>query len=254
MERQGNMFRNLDKDEIEVRVGSFNKSRTGFSALLYKTARTDARIFDETFGPMGWQCDYRSIDGKLFCRIYVYDKDTREWIAKENVGTESNTEKEKGEASDALKRAGFTWGCGVELYTAPFIWFSHPSGGTFPEKPTVDFEITGYECSKEKQITYLEICAKAKDSNKTMQKMKCVFGSPSKGSAKPNPYAEDQRDTPASVVTDEDTHARCADCGKPILDHGKITSASLVEGTKCAYGRQLCWECAAKAKNSAKSE
>lgn len=44
------------------------------------------------------------------------------WVDKQDVGTESNTEKEKGQASDSFKRACFNWGIGRELYTAPFIW------------------------------------------------------------------------------------------------------------------------------------
>ena len=45
-----------------------------------------------------------------------------EWVSKQDVGTESFTEKEKGQASDSFKRACFNWGIGRELYTAPFIW------------------------------------------------------------------------------------------------------------------------------------
>lgn len=115
------MFRALTADEVECRVGAC--SEKGVSLLLYKTARTDYALLDETFGPMGWCCSYETVNGNLFCSISCRDV-TRggEWVTKSNCGTESNQEAEKGEASDAFKRAGFTWGIGRELYTAPFIW------------------------------------------------------------------------------------------------------------------------------------
>ena len=112
-------MRALRADEIEVRVGQvFEK---GVSMLLYKNARTDMQILDETYGAMRWQCKYKEVKGNLFCAIGILSTDD-EWVWKEDCGTESNTEKEKGEASDAFKRAGFRWGIGRELYTAPFIW------------------------------------------------------------------------------------------------------------------------------------
>ena len=114
-------MRPLRADEIEVRVGQvFEK---GVSMLLYKNARTDMQILDETYGAMGWYCDYKEVKGNLFCGIGVQDK-SGYIVWKWDCGTESNTEKEKGEASDAFKRAGFRWGIGRELYTAPFIWLS----------------------------------------------------------------------------------------------------------------------------------
>lgn len=113
-------MRALRPDEIEVRVGQvFEK---GVSMLLYKNARTDMQILDETYSPMGWQCKYKEVKGNLFCAIGILSPEYDEWVWKEDCGTESNTEKEKGEASDAFKRAGFRWGIGRELYTAPFIW------------------------------------------------------------------------------------------------------------------------------------
>ena len=112
-------FRPLKAEEVEVRVGTC--SDKGCSLLLYKTARTDAAMLDETVGPENWQCDYRSIDGKLFCGIGCRFKDG-EWVWKWDTGTPNAMEPQKSEASDAFKRSGFKWGIGVELYTSPFIW------------------------------------------------------------------------------------------------------------------------------------
>ena len=111
----------MKADEIEVRVGSVSKS--GVTMLLYKNARVDMAILDEEFGKFGWQRKHRRDQkGILFCSIGVWDKDFEDWVWKEDCGIESYTEKEKGEASDSFKRAGFCWGIGRELYTAPRIF------------------------------------------------------------------------------------------------------------------------------------
>ena len=113
-------FRLLRADEIECRISQIAES--GLALLLYKTARTDYALLDETVGMMNWQNKYEVIDGKMYCCISIKNQDTGEWVSKWNCGTESNTEAEKGQASDAMKRAGFAWGIGTELYSSPFIW------------------------------------------------------------------------------------------------------------------------------------
>ena len=112
-------FRTLTADEIEVRVGTVSKGKV--SLLLYKDARCDMAILDETVGPLNWQKSYQLIDGQLFCTIDIWDEDKKQWISKQDVGVESNTEAEKGRASDAQKRAAVAAGIGRELYTAPRI-------------------------------------------------------------------------------------------------------------------------------------
>lgn len=119
-----NLIRLLKADEIECRIATINEK--GLSLLLYKDARVDQRILDETFGIFGWKRSHQCIDGNLYCTVEIYDKDSGEWISKQDVGTMSYSEKEKGQASDSFKRACFNWGIGRELYTAPFIWI--PAG------------------------------------------------------------------------------------------------------------------------------
>jgi hypothetical protein len=114
-------MRRLEPEEIECRVSQV--SEKGCSLLLYKTARVDRAILEESFGNH-WQNDFKVIDGKMYGGIGIYDKELKEWLWRWDCGTESNTEAEKGQASDCFKRAGFKWGIGVELYTAPFIWAS----------------------------------------------------------------------------------------------------------------------------------
>ena len=118
-------MRPLTANEVEVRIGTISKN--GVTMLLYKNARVDRAILDETYGAMNWQCRYSEHKGNLFCSIGVYDPDKKEWVWKEDCGTESNTEKEKGEASDAFKRAGFRWGIGIELYNSPRILIPVPT-------------------------------------------------------------------------------------------------------------------------------
>jgi hypothetical protein len=82
------------------------------------------RILDETFGAMNWKRSHEIIDGNLYCTVSVLS-DVGEWVSKQDVGVESFTEKEKGQASDSFKRACVNWGIGRELYTSPFIWVNH---------------------------------------------------------------------------------------------------------------------------------
>lgn len=114
------MFRLLKPEEIDVRVAQVKQN--GVVVLLYKDARVDQTILDETVGAMNWKKSYDIIDGQLFCTISIWDKEKGQWVSKQDVGVESNTEAEKGRASDAQKRAAFAWGIGRELYSAPFIW------------------------------------------------------------------------------------------------------------------------------------
>lgn len=115
-----NLIRLLKADEIECRVSVINEK--GLSLLLYKDARVDQKILDETFGVFGWKRSHQSIEGNLYCTVEIYDKELGEWVSKQDVGTTGYTEKEKSQASDSFKRACFNWGIGRELYTAPFIW------------------------------------------------------------------------------------------------------------------------------------
>ena len=112
-------IRLLRADEIEVRVGTVR--RNGVSLLLYKDARVDQNILDETFGIFGWKRSHEVLNGSMFCTVSIRGEDG-EWIEKEDVGTESYSEPVKGAASDSFKRACFNIGIGRELYTAPFIW------------------------------------------------------------------------------------------------------------------------------------
>ena len=115
-------FRDLRADEIECRVQQVKEN--GLVLLLYKDARVDMNILDETVGSALWQREHYECKGNLFCRVGIYIERAvnPEWVLKSDCGVESNTEAQKGEASDSFKRACFNWGIGRELYTAPFTW------------------------------------------------------------------------------------------------------------------------------------
>lgn len=116
-------FRDLRAEDIDVRIQSVKPN--GLVLLLYKDARVDMAILDETVGAENWQREHYECKGNLFCRVGIRvltDGSKSEWVWKSDCGVESNTEAQKGEASDSFKRACFNWGIGRSLYTAPFIW------------------------------------------------------------------------------------------------------------------------------------
>lgn len=116
-------IRLLTAREIECRVAQIKSN--GLSLLLYKDARCDMAILDETFGPLNWQRHHSRDNAN--CIVSIWDEQKGQWIDKEDVGTESNTEAAKGLASDSFKRACVNIGIGRELYTAPFIWIQPPN-------------------------------------------------------------------------------------------------------------------------------
>lgn len=141
----------LTANDVECRIKKITNE--GAVLLLYKTARVDMRILDEVYGSMSWKRHHEVINGNLFCTISVWDSDKAQWISKQDVGTESNAEAEKGQASDAFKRAGFAWGIGRELYDSPFIWIS----GKVDKYDR--FHVTDIQYDREKQeFTRLTIC------------------------------------------------------------------------------------------------
>lgn len=141
----------LTANDVECRIKKITNE--GAVLLLYKTARVDMRILDEVYGSMNWQRHHEVINDNLFCTISIWDSEKSQWVSKQDVGTESNAEAEKGQASDAFKRAGFAWGIGRELYDAPFIWISGKVG------KYDRFHVTDIQYDRERQeFTRLTIC------------------------------------------------------------------------------------------------
>lgn len=152
------MFRALTAGDIDVRVAQAKEN--GVSLLLYKNARVDMNILDDTVGPYNWQREHSRDNAN--CTVSIYDPITKQWISKEDTGTESQAEAEKGLASDSFKRACFNWGIGRELYTAPFIWIKPPgcklkqlNNGKY--KCDDKFVVTEIEYNENREIVALRI-------------------------------------------------------------------------------------------------
>lgn len=168
-------FRALRADEVECRVSQVDKKAGDWcTLLLYKDARCDQNILDETVGPMNWQRHHNRDNAN--CIVSIWDAAKNVWVEKEDTGTESNTEAEKGLASDSFKRACFNWGIGRELYTAPLIFLNRQDyqgkdnydvksfNGKF--QPKADFYVDKMEVANGR-ITYLVI-KNRKKSNKVV--------------------------------------------------------------------------------------
>lgn len=140
-------IRLLRANEIECRISTI--SAKGLSLLLYKDARVDQRILDETFTAFGWKRTHQCINGSLYCTVEILNKESGEWVAKQDVGTTGYAEKEKSQASDSFKRACFNWGIGRELYTAPFIWIS-------ADKVKIEFKDNKYCCYEHFRVSVIE--------------------------------------------------------------------------------------------------
>lgn len=216
-------FRDLRADEIECRVQSAKEN--GVVLLLYKDARVDMNILDETVGSSNWQREHYECKGNLFCRvgIRIERKDEcggyAEWVFKSDCGTESNTEAQKGEASDSFKRACFNWGIGRELYTSPFIWIPSEScnikDGRNNTKQCYDKFVVESITIENKQITALKIY------NQTKKCLAYAFGKDDKP----------KNETPTQYI--------CVDCGKTV-------DPNMAARTQKAFGVCLCKDCGLK--------
>lgn len=229
-------FRLLKSDEIECRVQSQNAK--GVTLLLYKTARTDSKLLDETYGVFGWQNKYEVINDNLYCSIGILDTTTGQWIWKSNCGVESNTEKEKGEASDSFKRAGFTWGIGTELYSSPFIWISAEDIEMVDGKCRSKFEVAAIGYDKDENINHLVINASDRKG-----KNRQVFSFGGKATTKTQTKAKEEPKTPPV--------AKCELCGNDLKpakrrDGTVLEVSELFAESKKRTGKCLCASCLAK--------
>lgn len=182
-------FRDLTADEIDCRISTF-KEGEGLSLLLYKDARCDMNVLDETVGPFNWKRAHSRDNAN--CTVSIWDDFKCEWVSKEDTGTESNTEAEKGLASDSFKRACFNWGIGRELYTAPFIWIK---AGLFRSKYD-KFEVQEIRIV-DKKIVALAIY------NKTLKRTVYTYGE-TEAQVESDDFAPRKRLLAESAKTDEE--------------------------------------------------
>lgn len=146
-------FRDLTKDEIQVRVAKVIGNHANL--LIYKDARVDINILNDVYGIGWWKKKYEMVGEYLTCIIYTYNKELKEWIPVQDVGTESNFQAEKGAFSDAMKRACFNLGIGIELYTVKDIWVS----------------LTSTDFTKDKKINQSFYVDKIKTENKIIKEL-----------------------------------------------------------------------------------
>ena len=154
-------IRTLKANEIECRIGTINKDGKGLTLLLYKDARCDMNVLDETFGSLNWKREHSRDNAN--CIVSIWDESKKEWVSKEDTGSESNTEAEKGLASDSFKRACVNWGIGRELYSSPFIWIGSDKCN-ITQNPVNKkyacydkFRVTNFHCDENREIDGLVI-------------------------------------------------------------------------------------------------
>lgn len=243
-------FRTLRADEIECRVARCTEK--GAQLLLYKDARCDMAILDETVGAMNWQRSHSRDNAN--CTVSIWDADKAAWISKEDTGSESNTEAEKGLCSDSFKRACVNWGLGRELYTAPFIWISGVSqqrNGKWVCNET--FEVSAISYDDKRRISSLvinnrkgEVVYKMGDApRKKVASAEKKVANTEKKAENATPGAAEP--APAEKVPD-DLMYRCEMCGK-VLEPYKGPSGRMVglmqhaNASKKKFGHVLCLDC-----------
>ena len=221
-------FRLLTPEDIEVRVAQVTEK--GCLLLLYKDARCDMNILDETVGAYNWKREHSRENAN--CTVLIWDEEKQQWISKEDTGTESNTEKEKGLASDSFKRACFNWGIGRELYTSPFIWvkakdvnIKKKDNGKLEVKDSFSVVAIGYDESR--RIQHLVIC-----NDKTKQ---TVFSMDSS--------------SPIMDAVEETEEYICKCCGKPITSMNYKGQFKTAKECNDAFGG-YCLDCFKKGKDT----
>ena len=222
-------FRDLKPDEIDVRVQRVTAK--GVSLLLYKDARVDMNILDETVGAENWQNRFYEHKGILFCSLGIntnYKSPERgdRWIWKDDAGTESNMEAEKGNASDARKRSGFAWGIGRELYTVPFIWVPENACRIAEERGSL-------KCKDTFSVQDMVI-----------ENKRIIFLSIRNDNSKQIVFQTNSNHMPLR-------NHKCAECGSIITDSRKQSGAvwsadEIAKYTKLKFGEQLCAACGEK--------
>lgn len=250
----------LTAQDIECRVQSVSRNRSGKVGavlLLYKDARVDMRIMDQVFGPGNWQRSHEVINGNLFCNIDVWDAEKQTWVRKQDVGVESNTEKEKGQASDAFKRAGFNWGVGRELYTSPFIYVELAEGEYYAGQgqqgrkdvircyPSTRFNVTSVAYNDRREISGLTIvdrtgAVRFDMSGKGAQMPQGGRKTALPSGTKPQSQAKAPQATQNQPQVGQEQPAggagHCPECGGPI-------SGSERGYSRNKFGREMCRAC-----------
>ena len=121
------------------RVQSEIKNKLLVRMIAYVDARDVAEQLDNIVGPENWTDNYKDVKGSLFCSIGINVDGV--WVYKSDCGVASRTEKEKGESSDAFKRAAVKWGINRDAYKVGMLDITAKefSGKKYPCDPTGKF-------------------------------------------------------------------------------------------------------------------
>ena len=218
-------IRLLIENDVELRIQKITETKKGVfvTLLVYKDARTDMDILDETFGPMNWQRKHKLIGNTMYCAISVWDDEKKQWVEKEDAGKESYSETEKGQASDSFKRSGVNWGIGRELYNAPKIRIKLEAGEFIKEGNTIkcfkNFSVKSMVYDKENS-QYTEFTIVDEDGNERF--------SLKRPTVKQNVINNRKK---------EDGVAVCSGCGNTITDE------RVVQYSVRFYNQPLCRDC-----------
>lgn len=234
-------FRDLTKNDIECRVqsiSSYQGEAKGLILLLYKNARVDMNILDETVGAENWQRDHFECKGNLYCKVgintnFEHPELPDRWIWKSDCGSESNTEAEKGEASDSFKRACVNWGIGRELYTSPFIWIE-------PSDCNIKKNAKGvFECRDKFSVEDIKI------ENKIITALS-IKNEKTKGICFSTGFKAPRGKVRAVPKPEETTEYKCTKCGKPFIQVTDRTGKVWTPQEQFEKTNGLCADCRKK--------
>lgn len=228
----------LTAKDVECRVQQVTKS--GYAILLiYKDARVDMKMLDKVVGATNWQRKHEIVNGNLFCTVSIWDADKSQWISKQDVGTESQTEAEKGQASDSFKRACFNWGIGRELYNSPFICVKLDEkeieqGRSGKNTTRTKFSVQSMTYDKDKEVftEMVIVDNKGRERYRLGQKVEA-----------PKPEAKQQPKQAPNQAPNQGNYSQltCSHCGLEI-------DQAVADYSIKNYGAELCRVCQAKKK------
>lgn len=230
----------LTAGDVELRVAQLQQTNYGVYAtlLVYKNARTDFAMLNKVFGPLGWQRKHSVIEGNLYCTVSVWDEEHQRWIERMDVGVPSNTESEKGAASDSFKRACFNYSLGTELYDAPTIRFklfdNEVSMGTNGKPKTyAKFKVGTMVYDRDKRLfTEFTVLDQEENVRFSINRSETQLATP------PKPLvANTDKPNTTKTVGASTLNTMCADCG------AEIKSQRVAEFSIKRFRRPLCYTC-----------
>jgi len=265
----------LSAADVECRVQQCTAK--GVSLLLYKNARCDMRMLDEVVGPLNWKREHSRDNAN--CTVSIWDYEKEQWVSKEDCGTESNTEAEKGLCSDSFKRACSNWGFGRELYTAPFIWVPAEKIKMVDTEKTDKYGKPVFRCNTRFEVSRMEVengkitalCIFSDmglpvfewRAAKPIAQLRAENGTkaPTSPRTAKRQAVQPQTENPAQATVAANDVIVCEDCRKPIAPYTytskdgqqvTLTPAQVAGMGLKSYGKRVCAECAAKRKAAKK--